>query len=566
MRNASDNANGGDPYYIHKLIYNNDVARLRTFLSLPSNPSDPPQSPLPPQQNDDPGPPPHPALSSVCRGQTPLTLALALDHAQCVHALLEAGASTIVKNAEGWTPFQEACSRGNRDAIEVIYRWRRRELARWFSSKGMELLKGLSQDLKDFYLEMHWSFRSIIPFISSLCPSDTYKIYKKDKSLRIDTTLVGFENLSWIRGDISIIFTDHETGPTLVICDHQRRLVQRVWPRDFTIGDKDIEEEISLNMNTKMVTAPEFDFTSFSLSRSQTGFWTFKTDRNEQIGPWQTRVWSVDSLQCISKTRTEHLLATPLPPIPSLNPDFKEEDLPAPEAPDEDELIRQYDAGEWHGWKSVDQDPQPNRIMTYLTRFRPTLDPPPESDKPAFDVFFAPGEEKDYLHPGRALALETSSRKYTATLWMYESSEEERTRLLKEGEAAPSAATATQENEKSGGVGRASPTSDLPSLQSEEFPIKIETVLPLLELLGMGTNHHVQSLKEFFNIQLPPGFPVQVEIPIGMLPLSTLITFRNISSTLPIEADMFRIPTKKDGYRFGEVIKGSEGQQWAASV
>ena len=32
--------------------------------------------------------------------------------------------------------------------------------------------------LKDFYLEMNWNFDSPIPFIKSLAPNDTVKLWK----------------------------------------------------------------------------------------------------------------------------------------------------------------------------------------------------------------------------------------------------------------------------------------------------------------------------------------------------------------------------------------------------
>jgi hypothetical protein len=195
---------------------------------------------------------PHPLIDSPFRGQTPLTLAITLGHKDCIHILLEKGASSIVRNAFGWSPFQEATSYGNRDIMTLIHKHKRKELARWVDRKGKELLKEISLDLQDVEFEMLWSFTSIIPFVSSLCPSDTYKIYKKGSNLRIDTTLVGFEKLNWIRGNISIIFNT-EQEPRLVICDHDTKLVQQIWPRDFTISEEDIKEDVSVALNTPIV-------------------------------------------------------------------------------------------------------------------------------------------------------------------------------------------------------------------------------------------------------------------------------------------------------------------------
>ena len=114
---------------------------------------------------------PNTALSSYHRGQTPLTLAITLGKHEIVKLLLDAGASTLLKNAAGWNPFQEATSFGDRRTMEIIYRRRRSELATWFEDKGKLIMKDLSNDLSDFYVEMHWCFKSNVPYLSSLCPS-----------------------------------------------------------------------------------------------------------------------------------------------------------------------------------------------------------------------------------------------------------------------------------------------------------------------------------------------------------------------------------------------------------
>lgn len=42
--------------------------------------------------------------------------------------------------------------------------------------------------------------------MARLCPSDTYRVYKRGANVRIDTTLLGFDNNTWQRGNRSYIF------------------------------------------------------------------------------------------------------------------------------------------------------------------------------------------------------------------------------------------------------------------------------------------------------------------------------------------------------------------------
>lgn len=61
--------------------------------------------------------------------------------------------------------------------------------------------------MPDFYIEMNWQLDNpIIPFFSKLAPSDTFRIWKYGRSLRCDTTYVGFKKLKVIRSNLSLIF------------------------------------------------------------------------------------------------------------------------------------------------------------------------------------------------------------------------------------------------------------------------------------------------------------------------------------------------------------------------
>ena len=45
-----------------------------------------------------------------------------------------------------------------------------------------------------------------MPLVTKMCPSDTYKVYKQGSTVRIDTTLMGFDLQNIQRGNRSFIF------------------------------------------------------------------------------------------------------------------------------------------------------------------------------------------------------------------------------------------------------------------------------------------------------------------------------------------------------------------------
>ncbi|KAJ3305940.1 hypothetical protein HDV03_000782 [Kappamyces sp. JEL0829] len=496
------------------------------------------------------------------RGQTPLTLAISLGHLQCVQVLLEADPSAVlVKNAQGWSPIHEAISLGNRDILKMVYLAKRKEQAAWVDAKGKQLLQDISRDLQDIVFEMNWSFHSFIPFVSSLCPSDTYCVYKKGSMVRIDTTLVGYENLNWIRGNISIIFRGQGPGlsvlltadPKLVILDRDTKKIQQIWPKDFTIDDAALEEDISVLLNTPIHATPDLHWKEASLTRAKSGFFAFKYDKNEVIEGFPTRVWNLDSVKMAFPVRKEHLSAHPLPQYvldeqeavrrekeakkkekekerlkaappsrfvitnPDTDSDSEVENLTySAQELEIEEKIKNYKPG----YRNIEDGPddewaEARKIAQSYTAFRPTLNPPP---KPAMSVQDFVSTDTS-VHLGRPLEITQDERVFRATLWMYEPKGHE---------------------------------TDLDTL-----PLHPSKLAPLMQMLGMG-NEHIRSFNAFLSQGLPDGFPVQVDIPIGMLPLSARIRFQNIVKACDRDDSWFYIPGEQDGYRFGEIITSTD--------
>lgn len=65
----------------------------------------------------------------------------------------------------------------------------------------------------------------IVPLVSRVCPSDVCRIWKSGAKLRVDITLLGFENMSWERGRRSLIFK----GEGMLFLTMSAVLIAKCW-------------------------------------------------------------------------------------------------------------------------------------------------------------------------------------------------------------------------------------------------------------------------------------------------------------------------------------------------
>ena len=158
-------------------------------------------------------------------GITPLMLAVLLGNKDAALILTNHGAHPKHRSFPyARTPLEEAIHRKNRSMIKILLMASISVKQNHWEENKDYLIEFLKK-VPDFSFEMSWECDSkIIPFVKKVTPSDTYKVYKKGSSIRIDLSLLGWSKLKSIRGNASIIFNGSgvEEGKLLMI-DHNKK-------------------------------------------------------------------------------------------------------------------------------------------------------------------------------------------------------------------------------------------------------------------------------------------------------------------------------------------------------
>lgn len=158
------------------------------------------------------------------RGRTLLHLAVSLGHLESARVLLRHKADVTKENREGWTVLHEAVSTGDPEMVYTVLQHRDYHNTSMALEGVPELLQKILQT-PDFYVQMKWEFTSWVPLVSRICPNDVCRIWKSGAKLRVDITLLGFENMSWIRGRRSFIFKGEDNWAELMEVNHDDKVV-----------------------------------------------------------------------------------------------------------------------------------------------------------------------------------------------------------------------------------------------------------------------------------------------------------------------------------------------------
>lgn len=384
-------------------------------------------------------------------------LAIRLCHLESVTALLTAKCNANA-TCDGWSCVQEAVCSNDPEILTKILEVR--DLQRHIQRVNHvpQLLQKL-QEAPDFYVEMKWEFTSWVPLMSTICPSDIYKVYKRGSNVRIDTTLLGFNATSWQRGNRSYIFKSENDNVTMIEIDHDEKEVsieqlKSVLPDIH--GIPPTSESVYSRINSP-VTVNNVDIDKISFERNKSGIWGWRSEKSENINGYDCKVYAASNVEFITRTRTEHLnesqvraknSRTPLQSFFGIAEEevSKTSDLlsPVTTAGESNSLIPTTPDSEICEGSSSSSSETCDKVVTFEEYFS-------DVDLKGRDV-------------GRTKKTATKVQKFKANLWL-----------------------------------------------SEEFPIKLqEQVLPILDLMSTMASPHVSKLKEFITMQLPSGFPIKI--------------------------------------------------------
>ncbi|NXY07190.1 AN13B protein, partial [Pteruthius melanotis] len=453
------------------------------------------------------------------RGRTPLHLATTLGHLECARVLLKHGADVGKENRSGWTVLQEAVSTRDLELVQLVLRYRdyQRAIKRLAGipvlleklrkvrpsagaaggcGHGDPLTPLCSPQAQDFYVEMKWEFTSWVPLVSKICPSDTYKVWKSGQNLRVDTTLLGFDHMTWQRGNRSFVFRGQDSSAVVMEIDHDRRVV---YSETLALAGHDQEvllaavqptEEQVMGRLTAPVVTTQLDTKNIAFERNKSGILGWRSEKTEMVNGYEAKVYGASNVELITRTRTEHLsdqhkgkskgCKTPLQSFLGI----------AEQHVGPNNGVSASGLG--GGGPAVQPPPLTcppvqTLITQTLSHANPTAITPEE--------YFNPNFELGNRDMGRPMELTTKTQKFKAKLWL-----------------------------------------------CEDHPLSLcEQVAPIIDLMAIS-NALFAKLRDFITLRLPPGFPVKIGMDWALLlawlaqPASLLAFF-----LFPAEIPIFHI-------------------------
>ena len=130
--------------------------------------------------------------------------------------------------------------------------------------------------------------------------------------MRLDTTLVGFENNSWTRGSRSLLFVESNGVMAFHEVDHDAKVVRTEKSSGKSkMADSEIPSSIPSNAVLQQrirtpVMLTNIDAENIKFERTRSGF-LWRADKVEQISGHECKVFHASNVTFVTRIRTEHL-------------------------------------------------------------------------------------------------------------------------------------------------------------------------------------------------------------------------------------------------------------------
>ncbi|KFK42815.1 hypothetical protein AALP_AA1G042500 [Arabis alpina] len=507
----------------------------------------------------------------VVNRDTALHLAVKLGDETSAEMLMAAGADWSLQNEQGWSALQEAiCGREERIAMIIVRHYQPLAWAKW--CRRLPRLVATMHRMRDFYMEITFHFESsVIPFISRVAPSDTYKIWKRGANLRADMTLAGFDGFRIQRSDQTILFLGDgsedgkvPSGSLLMISHKDKEIMNALDGAGAPASDEEVRQEVAA-MSKTSIFRPGIDVTQAVLFPQLT--WR-RQEKTEMVGLWKAKVYDMHNVVVSIKSRRVPGAMTDEELFSNTNQENETEsedlgDLLTEDEKRQFELAMKLDSPEESTNGESSRIPQQHNSSSE-DREIPVTDgngyckqekkgwfsgwrkreegnkrssvPPRNSlcvDEKVSDLLGdddSPSGGGKLIKPGRHSAAETVVRDENRG-----SSRDSSKASTSEGSGSSKRKEGSRENEYKKGL---RPVLWL----SERFPLQTNELLPLLDILANKVKA-IRRLRELMTTKLPAGtFPVKVAIPV-IPTIRVLVTFTKFEELEAIEDEFVTPPS-----------------------
>jgi ankyrin repeat domain-containing protein 13 len=440
----------------------------------------------------------------VPRRETPLHLAVRFRDPVAADILMSAGADWSLQNADGWSALQEAvCTREEAIATIIARHYQPLAWAKW-CRRLPRILANINR-IRDFYMEISFHFESsVIPFISRIAPSDTYRIWKRGSALRADMTLAGFDGFRIQRSDQTFLFLgdgarpedaggkELHPGSLIVLAHKDREITDALEGAGVQPTESEVAHEVALMSKTNMY-RPGIDVTQAELV---THFNWRRQERTETVGHWKAKVYDMVNVLVTVKSRR----------VPGAMTD---EELFAMDGEEKKGRGSELDA-ELDEVLTAEERKQLDSVLRTGNQDEESEDRGEEGDSRAADHMGSNGVAKD---------------KKGWFGWGGKKGAKSDEKPSKAGSKDESGDPGKHKDKGSEKKKKGAPSGDANKLESEykkglrpvlwltqDFPLKIDELIPLLDVLANKVKA-VRRLRELLTTKLPTGtFPVKVTI------------------------------------------------------